>query len=148
MQKHDPVPALDLVTPEAPIRADTHGGRAKCLQRLMRLGLPVPQTVALPFRTVRMIAAGHQTDVEGSWRRSGRSRCCRCGPPRRTRTGAGPARSSTSGMNDARRASLAGALGEAAADALYLRFIRAYAERVAHLEAEEAAAWETRRRRR
>jgi pyruvate,orthophosphate dikinase len=36
----------------------THGGRAKCLQRLVRLDLPVPRTVALPFETVHGIAGG------------------------------------------------------------------------------------------
>ena len=29
-----------------------HGWRAKCLQRLIRMELPVPRTVALPFEEV------------------------------------------------------------------------------------------------
>src|SRR5690606_27019762 len=47
------------------------------------------------------------------------------------------------GLTGARRDALAATLGAEAAGALYLRFIRAYAERVAHLEADEIAAWET-----
>ena len=40
-------PDTTLVTQTAPIATATHGGRAKCLQRLVRLDLPVPRTVAL-----------------------------------------------------------------------------------------------------
>ncbi|MEL7091032.1 MAG: hypothetical protein AAFN94_04785 [Pseudomonadota bacterium] len=40
-------PDTTLVTAKAPIADTTHGGRAKCLQRLVRLDLPVPTTVAL-----------------------------------------------------------------------------------------------------
>ena len=51
------------LTPSASIAALTHGWRAKCLQRLIRIGLPVPQTVALPFATVRAIADGQMVDT-------------------------------------------------------------------------------------
>ena len=56
---------ITLITPDAPIRTDTHGGRAKCLQRLARLGLPVPPTVALSFASVQRIAAGDMPDIRG-----------------------------------------------------------------------------------
>ena len=36
----------ELITPSARIATVTHGGRAKCLQRLPRLELPVPKKVA------------------------------------------------------------------------------------------------------
>ena len=49
----------ELITPSAKIAATTHGGRAKCLQRLLRLDLPVPRTVAISFSGVHSIAAGH-----------------------------------------------------------------------------------------
>ena len=43
--------------------AEAYGWRAKCLQRLIRLDLPVPKTVALPSATVRAIAAGTSVDT-------------------------------------------------------------------------------------
>src|SRR5699024_4121726 len=56
-------PDITLVTPTAPIKAVTHGGRAKCLQRLVRLDMPVPRTVALSFSAVRRTAAGDLLDI-------------------------------------------------------------------------------------
>ena len=53
---------LTLITPSATITAKAHGWRAKCLQRLVRLDLPVPVTVALPAATVRAIAGGQTVD--------------------------------------------------------------------------------------
>ena len=40
MQRHVTIPEFTLVTPEAPMSPGIHGGRAKCLQRLIRLELP------------------------------------------------------------------------------------------------------------
>ncbi len=40
-----------------------HGGRAKCLQRLIRLDMPVPTTVALSFSAVRGLARGQLPDM-------------------------------------------------------------------------------------
>ena len=57
-------PNTTLVTPIAPIHTKTHGGRAKCLQRLVRLDLPVPKTVALSFDAVQQIAEGHLPDID------------------------------------------------------------------------------------
>ena len=57
-------PHTTLVTPTAPIAATTHGGRAKCLQRLARLDLPVPRTVALSFDAVKNMAQGELPDVQ------------------------------------------------------------------------------------
>ena len=53
MQKPEPTSDFDLVTPTAKISRGTHGFRAKCLQRLVRLDLPVPPTVAVAAATVR-----------------------------------------------------------------------------------------------
>ncbi len=61
MQQDDP--NITLITPTSPVRADTHGGRAKCLQRLVRLDLPVPRTIALSFEAVHRIAAGELPDM-------------------------------------------------------------------------------------
>lgn len=57
-------PHTTLITQTAPLSNNTHGGRAKCLQRLVRLDLPVPQTVALSFTTVAKIAEGSLPDVD------------------------------------------------------------------------------------
>ena len=54
---------FELITPSARIATATHGGRAKCLQRLLRLELPVPKTVAISFSAVHSIAAGHFENI-------------------------------------------------------------------------------------
>jgi hypothetical protein len=54
---------ITLVTPTAAMSAEAYGGRAKCLQRLVRLDLPVPRTVALSFKAVHEIASGIPADV-------------------------------------------------------------------------------------
>ena len=54
---------IALVTKTAPIATVTHGGRAKCLQRLVRLDLPVPKTVSLSFEMVHRIASNEGMDV-------------------------------------------------------------------------------------
>ena len=55
---------FELITPSARIATATHGGRAKCLQRLLRLELPVPKTVAISFSGVHSIAAGHYENIK------------------------------------------------------------------------------------
>ena len=62
MQKTPPLDYTE-VTQTAAISTQAHGWRAKCLQRLVRLEMPVPKTVALPAQTVRAIAAGHTLDA-------------------------------------------------------------------------------------
>ena len=62
MQGFDP--AITQITADARIDRATHGWRAKCLQRLVRLGLPVPTTFAVPAATVRRIAAGQMPQRE------------------------------------------------------------------------------------
>jgi len=61
--RQDQDPEVTLITPSAPISTPTHGGRAKCLQRLVRLDMPVPRTVALSFDAVRRIAEGQMPDI-------------------------------------------------------------------------------------
>ena len=64
---------FELITPTAAVQRRLHGNRAKCLQRLIRLGMPVPDTVALSIQHVRAIAAGQRPDMStlldhfGSW---------------------------------------------------------------------------------
>ena len=64
---------FESITPTASIQRAQHGTRAKCLQRLIRLEMPVPDTVALSTATVRAIAAGQRFSLValmanfGSW---------------------------------------------------------------------------------
>ena len=52
------------ITPTASIDVNRHGGRAKCLQRLIRLDMPVPTTVALDFATVHEVSQGKLPDMD------------------------------------------------------------------------------------
>ncbi|MDP1669457.1 putative PEP-binding protein [Phaeovulum sp.] len=122
------------LTPTAPITTARHGWRAKCLQRLIRLDLPVPRTVALSCEGVRAIAAGQLPDTAklvamfgGDFLVSVR------GSPENPEWG-GPGTVLNVGMNDARRDILAARLGREAAEALYLRFVQAFATHVARLD--------------
>ncbi|MFD2738492.1 pyruvate, phosphate dikinase [Sulfitobacter aestuarii] len=127
-------PFTTLVTADAPISNDSHGGRAKCLQRLVRLDLPVPPTVALSFDAVKQIASGLLPDVAAVVRQfpEGALMCVR--PSSQDPDWGGPGAVLNIGMNDARFAHLRGAIGEDAAAALYTRFIQAYAINVARLD--------------
>src|SRR6056300_1648164 len=60
-------PDYTLITATADMHTATHGNRAKCLQRLVRLGLPVPLTAALSFDAVRQIAQGVVPDLAPLW---------------------------------------------------------------------------------
>ena len=99
MQKRVEIEDFVVVDQTAPVTAGTHGGRAKCLQRLIRLDLPVPLTVALPFATVRaLVAPAKPIDTSAVfWRIS--VRCTigvRSSRRRRTPIGGGRGQSSTS----------------------------------------------------
>ncbi|MEM7640960.1 MAG: putative PEP-binding protein [Pseudomonadota bacterium] len=128
-------PGFVEVTPTADIAVDRHGNRAKCLQRLIRMGLPVPQTVAIPFQTVRRIAEGDMPDLAtmtGLFE----------GPPvllsvrssSETPDWGGPGAVLNIGMNDKAHAWLSNTLGDDVADKLYLRFIRSFAIEVMRLD--------------
>ncbi len=134
MQKPEPILDFTGITPEAPISTGTHGWRAKCLQRLLRLDLPVPQTVALPAPTVRAIAAGHGVDTKAILRHFGPAPLISVRPSPENPEWGGPSSVLNIGMNAARHAMLAKSHGQAAADALYLRFVQGYATHVARLD--------------
>ncbi|RDC73811.1 pyruvate, phosphate dikinase [Rhodovulum sp. 12E13] len=125
-----------LITPEGRITVAAHGGRAKCLQRLVRLGVPVPRTVALSFDEVLRIAEGHRPDTARLLAAFGRAPLVSVRPSSGDPDWGGPGAVLNIGMCDARADSLAETLGREAADALYLRFVMAYAEDVAHLDPE------------
>ena len=114
--------------------ADVHGGRAKCLQRLIRLDMPVPTTVALSFDAVHAIATGTLPDMTALMVPFGAAPLLSVRPSSQDPDWGGPSAILNIGMNDARHAAMVVDLGEDAATALYLRFIRAFAVHVSRLD--------------
>ncbi|MEM1065349.1 MAG: putative PEP-binding protein [Pseudomonadota bacterium] len=134
MQKHIDIPEFVEITPTAPISASLHGGRAKCLQRLVRLDMPVPKTIALSFPTVRGLAAGNIPDLDELVALFGPRPLLSVRPSSQDPDWGGPGAILNIGMNDARHAELTQLLGHDAADALYRRFVQSYAAHVARLD--------------
>ena len=134
MQKHVDLEQFVVIDETAPVTAGTHGGRAKCLQRLIRLNLPVPLTVALPFTTVRAIAMGMQVDTRAILKCFGDRPLVSVRPSSEDPDWGGPGALLNIGMNNARHAEYANLLGHSAADELYARFVQTYSVEVAHLD--------------
>lgn len=127
-------PDTTLVTPDAPIATATHGGRAKCLQRLTRLHMPVPTTVALSFGSVHRIASGHLPDIEAILRQFPQDALLCVRPSSEDPDWGGPSAILNIGMNDARYDVLCTTLGPDAAAALFTRFVQSYAIHVDRLD--------------
>jgi len=127
-------PDITLVTPVAPIAVRTHGGRAKCLQRLVRLDLPVPTTVALSFDAVHRLAGGEAPDLSLLMQPFADDQLLCIRPSSEDPDWGGPGAILNIGINDARHADLVKSIGKDAADEIYLRFIQAYSEHVARLD--------------
>ncbi|KEJ90032.1 Pyruvate phosphate dikinase [Sulfitobacter donghicola DSW-25 = KCTC 12864 = JCM 14565] len=127
-------PNTTYVTQTAPIATETHGGRAKCLQRLVRLDLPVPATVALSFTTVGNIANGELPDVDAVVDQFPKDALLCVRPSSQDPDWGGPGAVLNIGMNDARFENFSKVMGEDAAAALYTRFIQSYAINVARLD--------------
>ena len=128
-------PGFVEVTPTADIAVTRHGNRAKCLQRLIRMGLPVPQTVAIPFATVREIADGKMPDLATMIALfDGEPRLLSVRSSSQTQDWGGPGAVLNIGMNDRAHAWLSNTLGDRIADKLYLRFIRSFAIDVMRLD--------------
>ncbi|MDV4145990.1 pyruvate, phosphate dikinase [Shimia sp. FJ5] len=127
-------PDLTFITPTAPVANETHGGRAKCLQRLVRLDLPVPRTVALSFDEVHRIAQGVMPDMKALLAPldEGSLLCVR--PSSEDPDWGGPGAVLNIGMNGARLAALSAQIGESAARKLFARFIQTYSIQVARLD--------------
>ncbi len=135
MQKPDHQnPNITVITPDAPMSTPTHGGRAKCLQRLVRLDLPVPRTVALSFDAVHRIAAGRFPDMPALVNAFEPDTLLCVRPSSEDPDWGGPGAILNIGMNDARFVDLADKIGQEAAAGLYLRFVQAYAIHVARLD--------------
>ncbi|MCK4713562.1 MAG: pyruvate, phosphate dikinase [Marinosulfonomonas sp.] len=133
VQKQSNIPGFTEITQTAPIANDTHGGRAKCLQRLIRLDMPVPKTLALSFDAVHAIAAGDPANTDAMVD-SFDSTLVSVRPSSQDPDWGGPGAILNIGMNDTRHRELTKSLGEPAANALYLRFIQSFAVHVARLD--------------
>jgi pyruvate,orthophosphate dikinase len=129
-------PDFTEITPTAEIRKSRHGNRAKCLQRLIRLDLPVPMTVALPFDTVRAIAGEKLPDMKALMGLFGDGALVSVRSSSLAADWGGPGTILNIGMNDAVHERLAESFGQEAADAFYVGFIRAYAVNVVRLDAD------------
>ena len=127
-------PDITLITASAPMAAHTHGGRAKCLQRLVRLELPVPRTIALSFNAVHGIAAGDMPDMEALLAPFDSEALLCVRPSSEDPDWGGPGAVLNIGMNDGKFVQLSDRLGKVAAAELYLRFVQSYAIHVARLD--------------
>ncbi|MCC5988397.1 MAG: pyruvate, phosphate dikinase [Pararhodobacter sp.] len=124
------------ITNSAPIALRSHGWRAKCLQRLVRLDLPVPRTVALSFATVHAIAAGQSLNMAALMGKFETGQLLSVRPSPENPDWGGPGAILNIGMNDERHAEIAQAHGEKVATALYFAFVQSYAQHVARLDAD------------
>ncbi|MFK7875026.1 MAG: putative PEP-binding protein [Paracoccaceae bacterium] len=127
-------PHTTLVTPDAPISAQTHGGRGKCLQRLTRLDLPVPKTVALSFQAVKSIAEGQMPDIDRIVSQFPDQPLLCVRPSSEDPDWGGPGAILNIGMNDNRFEALCTSMGRTAAAIVYARFVQSYAVHVARLD--------------
>lgn len=136
MQQDSDILGFTRIRRVAPIAVNTHGGRAKCLQRLIRLDLPVPETVALSFDAVHHLAEGQKFDKQALLRVFGDAPLLSVRPSSEDPDWGGPGAILNIGMNDARHAELTASHGAEAADALYLRFVQSFAVHVERLDPE------------
>ena len=127
-------PNVTFITPTAPMSPATHGGRAKCLQRLVRLDLPVPKTVALSFDAVHRIASGEILDMGRLLAPFGPNPLLCVRPSSEDPDWGGPGAILNIGMNDARFVDMCDEHGADAATAAYIRFVQSYAVHVARLD--------------
>ncbi|MEM9709475.1 MAG: putative PEP-binding protein [Pseudomonadota bacterium] len=127
VQKHAEIADFVEVTPTASIAAGSHGGRAKCLQRLVRLDFPIPKTVALTFHAVRKIATGEAIAVEKLLAPFPDGTLLSVRPSAESADWGGPTAVLNIGVNSARHSELVQSHGKAAADEIFRRFIRTLA---------------------
>ncbi|MDB6180151.1 putative PEP-binding protein [Paracoccus fistulariae] len=133
-------PDLTEITPSAGIERNQHGWRAKCLQRLIRLDLPVPRSFAIPASSVAGIASGQRIPMAGLRALfSQGSRLVSVRPSAVMPEWGGPRTVLNVGINDDVHAQLAASIGGANADALYLDFIQSYAINIARLDPDSFA---------
>ncbi len=127
-------PDMLEITPTAAIRNDQHGNRAKCLQRLVRLDLPVPLSVALSFDAVRGLALGRQPNLGLLSKIFDADDLLSVRSSSEAADWGGPGAVLNIGMNTRIADKIAESHGRDVADALYLSFIRRYAVDVLRLD--------------
>lgn len=125
------------IAPTTQMGDATYGVRAKCLQRLIRLDLPVPRTAALSFEAVRKIASGQTFDVATLLGQFGPNPLVSVRPSPELTAWGGPGAVLDIGMNDAQLTTLSDEIGVEPARRLYMRFIHAYAVEVARLDPDD-----------
>jgi pyruvate,orthophosphate dikinase len=113
-----------------------YGGRAKCAQRLIRLEMPVPTTVAFSFLAVYEIATGNAIDPDLVLPHFDKNPLLSVRPSSGSPDWGGPGAILNIGMNDQKFRMLSETLGETPAALLYLRFINVYATHVARLDSD------------
>ncbi|MGZ3216377.1 putative PEP-binding protein [Paracoccus sp. T5] len=122
------------ITPSGRIDRARHGWRAKCLQRLVRMSLPVPRSFAISADTVRMIAQGRPVRPEALREVFAGSGLVSVRPSAVMPEWGGPGTVLNVGINDALHGQLAGQIGQENADAVYLAFVQSYAIHIARLD--------------
>ncbi|WP_410218674.1 putative PEP-binding protein [Paracoccus sp. (in: a-proteobacteria)] len=133
MNAHDFSEATEI-TPSGPIDRASHGWRAKCLQRLIRMQLPVPRSFAISADTVRMIAQGRNMRPEALHSVFARTGLVSVRPSAVMPDWGGPGTVLNVGINDALHDRLTGIVGRGNADAVYLSFVQSYAIHIARLD--------------
>ncbi|MGV6840454.1 MAG: putative PEP-binding protein [Planktomarina sp.] len=145
LDRSDFAPIVEI-TQTAAMASDAYGVRAKCLQRLIRLDMPVPTTVALSFEAVLDVAQGGRVDLDAILKPFGKAPLLSVRPSSQDAQWGGPGAVLNIGMNDASFRLLKKKLGEASAATLYLNFIHSFAVHVARLDGdmfdlEDAPTW-------
>ncbi|WP_277024845.1 MULTISPECIES: putative PEP-binding protein [Paracoccus] len=123
-----------LITPSGRIDRADHGWRAKCLQRLVRMDLPVPRSFAISADAVRMIAQGRPVAPDVLAEVFAGSGLVSVRPSAVMPEWGGPGTVLNVGINDALHGRLAAAIGRQNADAVYLSFVQSYAIHIARLD--------------
>lgn len=128
-------PILTRITPSAKIDRSSHGWRAKCLQRLIRMELPVPASFSLPHAIVQMIAAGQAVDLDPlNILFAQEDGLVSVRPSAMNPEWGGPGTVLNVGINDETHARLGKRIGQDNADAIYLSFVQSYAINIARLD--------------
>ena len=127
-------PNFELISSEANISGNLHGARAKCLQRLIRLGLPIPKSVALSIPFVNAIASGEHIDLNGIVSNFDINPIISVRSSPLSGDWGGPSTILNIGMNRKMEQFYAKVLGQKAAKELHLKFIKSYAMEVLRLD--------------
>ncbi|NOX40991.1 MAG: pyruvate, phosphate dikinase [Alphaproteobacteria bacterium] len=121
---------------DSDISSAQFGARASRLAKLLKLGLPVPLAYGVSVSAVSEIAAGRLPDVATLLGQFGDRAIVSVRSSPVKRAWGGPETLLNIGLNDALHAKLCHRLGEAAANALYCRFVQEYSINVARLDPE------------